>query len=255
MFRNAFILFTSLLLIVSVAAAKSKELQIYSIDVEGGQATLIVSPSDESMLIDTGWPGDRDAGRIVAAAKLAKLDHIDYVWITHYHRDHVGGAPALANLIKVGTFVDHGPNLEDSDVTREDFAAYEKAFAKTKRMSLKAGDGIPMKGLTVRVLTAAGEHITSPLPGMGEANPNCNAEPRPPADATENPRSMGTLITFGKFRFLDLGDLTKDKELELAMSQQSDWYRRFIHGDPSRIQSIELKSLRMGDSSPRSHHE
>jgi competence protein ComEC len=216
MFRNAFILFTSLLLIVSVAAAKSKELQIYSIDVEGGQATLIVSPSDESILIDTGWPGDRDAGRIVAAAKLAKLDHIDYVWITHYHRDHVGGAPALANLIKIGTFVDHGPNLEDSDVTREDFAAYEKAFAKSKRMSLKAGDGIPMKGLTVRVLTAAGEHITRALPRMGEANPNCNAEPRPPADATENPRSMGTLITFGKFRFLDLGDLTKDKELELV---------------------------------------
>src|SRR3954469_25885932 len=94
------------------AQTGAKPLQIYSIDVEGGQATLIVSPSGQSLLIDTGWPGfnGRDADRIVAAAKTAGISQIDYVLITHYHRDHVGGVPQLADKIKIGTFVDHGPN-------------------------------------------------------------------------------------------------------------------------------------------------
>jgi competence protein ComEC len=214
------VLFVAFLVVMlaTSAAAKPKPLQIYSIDVEGGQATLIVSPSGQSLLVDTGWPGfdGRDANRIVAAVKAAKVKQIDYVLITHYHRDHVGGVTALADRIKIGTFVDHGPSQEDSDVTREDFAAYEKLLPKAKHLTLKPGDGLPMKGITVRALTAAGDHITEPLPGAGEANPYCDAEPKPPADITENQRSLGTLITYGSFRFLDLGDLTKDKELELA---------------------------------------
>jgi competence protein ComEC len=206
------------LLFATSVLAKAKPLQIYSIDVEGGQATLIVSPSGQSLLIDTGWPGfeGRDAGRILAAAKLAGVKQIDYVLITHFHRDHVGGVTALADRIKIGTFVDHGPNLEDSDVTREDYAAYEKVLPKAKHLTLKPGDGLPLKGITVRALTAAGEHITEPLPGAGEANPYCEGESKQPGDATENPRSLGTLITYGNFKFLDLGDLTKDKEWELA---------------------------------------
>jgi competence protein ComEC len=201
------------------ALAKApRPMQIYFIDVEGGQATLVVGPSRESLLIDTGWPGfkGRDAERIVRAAKMAKIRQIDYVLITHYHRDHVGGVTQLAERMKIGEFVDHGPNLEDSDVTREDYAAYEKVIAKMRHVSVRAGDGIPIKGLTVRVLTAAGERISDPLPGAGEANPYCDSEPEPPVDATENARSLGILITYGRFRFIDLGDLTKRKELELA---------------------------------------
>jgi beta-lactamase superfamily II metal-dependent hydrolase len=206
------------LLLTASALAKSKSLQIYSIDVEGGQSTLIVSPSGQSLLIDTGWPGfaGRDAGRIVAAAKLAGVKQIDYVLITHFHRDHVGGVTALADRIKIGTFVDHGPNMEDSDVTREDYAAYEKLLPEAKHLTLKPGDGLPITGITVRALTAAGEHITEPQPGAGEANQYCDGESKPPGDATENPRSLGTLITYGNFKFLDLGDLTKDKEWDLA---------------------------------------
>ena len=122
--------------------AAGKSLQIYFIDTEGGQATLIVSPTGQSMLVDTGWPGfdSRDADRIVAAAKSAGVSAITYVVITHFHRDHVGGVPQLLSKIKVGTFIDHGPNREDSDVTREDYAAYEKAIAGLKRESLKPGD-------------------------------------------------------------------------------------------------------------------
>jgi len=207
----------SLLFTAMLASAASKPLQVYSIDVEGGQSTLIVSPSGQSLLIDTGWPGfnARDADRIVAASKSAGLDHIDYVLITHFHRDHVGGVPQLAQRMKIGTFVDHGPNLEDSDVTREDYAAYERVLPGHKHLVVKPGDHIPVKGLDVLVLTAAGEHIPKALPGAGRPNPACADEPKPPADKTENARSLGTLITYGKFRMLDLGDLTKDKELEL----------------------------------------
>jgi beta-lactamase superfamily II metal-dependent hydrolase len=204
--------------ILPCSAAGSKSLQIYFVDVEGGQATLIVTPAGQSLLIDTGWPGydNRDAKRIVAAAHEAGLKQIDYVLITHHHRDHVGGVPQLAAAIKVGTFVDHGPNLEDSDVTREDYAAYVKAIAGHTHIVVKPGDGLPLTGVEARILTAAGEHISSPLPGAGQANPNCGSDGTPEADPTENARSVGTLITYGKFRFLDLGDLTKKKELELA---------------------------------------
>lgn len=200
------------------ASTATKPLQIYFIDVEGGQATLVVSPTGESLLIDTGWPGyeGRDADRIVAAAHQAGLKQLDYVLITHYHRDHVGGVPQLADGIKIGTFVDHGPNLEDSQVTRTDYAAYEKAIGGHAHVVVKPGWGLPIKGMQVRVLSAAGEHITEPLPGAGEANPYCGAEPAATVDDTENARSVGVMITYGQFRFLDLGDLTKKKELELA---------------------------------------
>ena len=200
------------------AAAPAKPLQIYFIDVEGGQATLLVSPSGESLLIDTGWPASegRDADRIVAAAHAAGLQQIDYVLITHYHRDHVGGVQQLVDGFKVGTFVDHGPNQEDSEVTRTDYAAYEKAIAGHAHVVVKPGWGLPIKSFQVHVLSAAGDVITKPLPGAGEANPYCKGAAAEADDTSENARSIGTLITYGKFRFLDLGDLTKKKEMELA---------------------------------------
>src|SRR5438552_317842 len=119
------------LLSAAVAGAESKALEIFFVDVEGGHATLIVTPSGQSMLIDTGWPGfnGRDADRIVSAAKAAGIERIDYVLITHFHRDHVGGVTQLASQIKIGTFVDHGPNMEDAVDPREDYAAYEKVAA------------------------------------------------------------------------------------------------------------------------------
>lgn len=223
-----------LLFPTSAAARSSKLLAIYFVDVEGGQATLVVSPLGESVLIDTGWAGARDASRIETAAHDARLKRINYVMITHYHSDHVGGVADLRKRMPVDLFVDHGPNREDSDQTRAQYATYEKAIEHSKRIQLGPNQGLPLKGMKLEVLSAAGEHITAPLPGVGEANPYCNSEAQPQADTSENAQSLGILITYGSFRFLDLGDLTKKKELELVCPNnligEVDLYLTTHHG-------------------------
>ena len=199
-----------------------KALRIYFVDVEGGQATLFVTPEKQSLLIDTGWPGNegRDADRIVAAAKLAGLKKIDYVLITHYHSDHVGGVPQLVARIPIGTFIDHGENRETADAdTEKVFQAYQDLFilasGKYKRMTAKPGDMLPILGIDAMVASSDGAVLDGPLPRAGEENPACKGAEQYPADTTENLRSLGTVITFGKLRILDLGDLTHDKEMEL----------------------------------------
>jgi hypothetical protein len=150
----------------------------------------------------------------VAAAKTANLKRIDYVLITHYHPDHVRGVAELLQRIPVGMFVDHGTDVENSDSARDLYSAYEKATEHSKRIHLKPAEGIPLQGITFEVLAAAGEHITDPLPGAGEANLYCGVEAAVKPDTSENAQSLGVLVSYGKFRFLDLGDLTEKKELE-----------------------------------------
>jgi competence protein ComEC len=210
--------FCALLLLVSAAPrALARPLEIFFVDVEGGQATLIVSPSGQSLLIDTGWRGfeGRDADRIVQAAKAAKVKQIDYLLITHYHRDHVGGVMQLGDQMKILNFLDHGPNTEDSKVVKEDYSDYVKVIQRGEHMVLKPGDAVPIKGLSVKVLTSNGEHIQTLLEGAGQPNSYCATTPKRDTDPTENARSLGVLVTFEKFRFLDTGDLTWNKELEL----------------------------------------
>jgi competence protein ComEC len=233
------------MLMLRAQAATVAPLRIYFIDVEGGQSTLIVDAFGESLLVDTGWGGfdNRDANRIVAAAHAAGITQIDYLILTHFHTDHVGGVVQLASLMKIGTFVDHGPNMEDSDITRKDYATYLKVVGQSNHIVAKPGDKIPLKGMDVQVLTAAGEQITSPLPGAGQPNPLCASEPPAPADVTENARSLGILMTAGKFRFIDLGDLVKIKERGLVCPNNLigtvDLYLTTHHGlDQSNSKAI-----------------
>lgn len=205
---------------ICAAADAPKPLQIYFVDVEGGQATLFVTPSGESLLIDTGWPGNdgRDADRIVAAAKSAGISKIDVVLLTHYHADHAGGVPQLADRIPIDAFLDHGENREqDSAGTRQIFDDYQKVLTTKhiKRIIAKPGDVLPMNGMNITVVSADGVVLDKPLPGTGSANAACGVNEQLPADPSENQRSLGVLITYEKLRILDLGDLTWDKEKQL----------------------------------------
>lgn len=200
------------------AASGNHHLLIYTVDVEGGQSTLLVAPSGESLLVDTGWPDNkgRDAERIQDAMSNAGIKRIDYVLITHYHTDHVGGVPDLVSRVEVGEFLDHGPNREDTPATVAGYEAYLKAIAGHERRIVHPGDTIPIDGLSVVVLTADGQHIPA-VPGIKpEPNPYCARERAWPVDPTENARSAGILVTYGKFKFLDLGDLTGQKEVALV---------------------------------------
>jgi competence protein ComEC len=217
------ILMAAVLLLIAarpLAAQTAGKLQVFFIDVEGGQSTLFVAPNGQSLLIDTGWPGHegRDADRIVAAAKQAGIARIDFVLLTHFHTDHVGGVPQLVARIPIGTFIDHGPNRElDHGITEHGYAEYQAVLAtgKYKHLVAHPGQVLPIAGMNVRVLSADGEVLAKPLPGAGQPNPYCKVSEVRPDDQTENARSLGTEITFGKLKILDLGDLTWDKERAL----------------------------------------
>src|SRR5438046_1426402 len=171
-------LFFGLVLAASLPAAKT--LDVYFIDVEGGQTTLIVSPSGQSMLVDTGWAGfnGRDADRIAAAGKLAGIKQIDYAVITHFHGDHVGGVPHLVAKMPGAHFVYHGPNTESGLNPDALYSAYKNAWSSSQHITVKPGDKIPVKGLDVEVLTANGELIKTPLKGAGKPNAMCGKEAR-----------------------------------------------------------------------------
>jgi beta-lactamase superfamily II metal-dependent hydrolase len=243
-------LITLLALAGAAMLPAAKNLEIYFIDVEGGQATLFVAPSGESMLIDTGWSGhnSRDAERIAAAAKHAGVKKIDYLLVTHFHEDHVGGVPQLTAKLPVRNFIDHGESVEHDPRANELYKAYMEYRAKGDHILAKPGDSIPIKGLDVKVLAADGDVIESALPGAGKANAMCPGDRLHAPDASENARSVGTLITFGSFKAIDLGDLTWNKEHQLACPANKigtvDLYIVTHHGSdlsgsPALVHSIQ----------------
>jgi len=212
---------SALALSVAFPAAQTravKTLDIYIVDVEGGNATLFVSPSGESLLIDTGNAGAaavRDAERIMAAVKDAGLARIDHLITTHWHGDHFGGMTELAARVPIRNFIDHGPNVQPGAAADEFLQkTYPQLFAKAKHTVATPGMKIPVAGLDVLVVTSAGETIKAALSGAGGANSYC-ASFKPGENNAEDPMSVGTHVTFGKFRTIHLGDLTKNKEFEL----------------------------------------
>jgi len=240
-----------LILAVTAELAAPTTLDIYVIDVEGGNATLLVAPSGESLLIDTGNTGaaaPRDAGRIMDAIKDAKLAQIDRLITTHWHGDHYGGMAELATRIPIREFIDHGPNVQPAAATDQFLqTTYPQLYAKAKHTVVKAGDRISMAGLDVRVLTSAGETIKTPLAGAGKPNPYC-ASFKTADNNAEDPQSVGVHITFGQFRAIHLGDLTRNKEFELMCPNNRigvvDVLLGLHHGQPSSNSEVLVHAVR-----------
>lgn len=194
-------------------AAQSRTLDIYWIDVEGGAATLTVSPSGESMLVDTGYEtNDRDAKRIAAAAKAAGLTRIDHLVISHYHGDHVGGLAALSRMIPIGRFYGPGDKIEPQN--QKWFDSFRTAAAD-KRTIVKPGDRIPLQGVQTTVVTSDTQLLETPLEGGGPNALCANAEQKATA-GFENERMVGLMLTYGRFKFLNLIDLDWATEMKLA---------------------------------------
>ncbi|CAN5488408.1 hypothetical protein BH09GEM1_BH09GEM1_10720 [soil metagenome] len=201
------------------AAAAGKTLDIYISDTEGGKGTLFVAASGETVLIDTGNPGERDVGRIRDMIAAAGVTKIDYLISTHYHTDHVGGLTELVKRIPVAHFLDHGTNVEVPEAIAGFQAAYADIYAKVKHTVLKPGDRIPVSGLEWRIVTSAGQAIKTPLAGAGKPNVSLCADFRrkpDPATPDDNAQSVGSVITYGQFRALDLGDLLWNNEFDLV---------------------------------------
>src|SRR5882757_4357078 len=223
------------------AAAQTRTtLDIYVVDVEGGNATLFVPPSGEAVLIDSGNVGAaavRDAERIMAAVKDAGLTQIDHLITTHWHNDHFGAMAELARRIPIRHFVDHGPTVQPNPVIDEFLGkTYPALYGKARRTIAKPGDTIAVAGLDWRIVTSAGEAIKTPLAGAGAPNPYCAAHKPKDNDPTENAQSVGSVITFGKFRTVHLGDLTWNKEFDLMCPMNrigsADLFVVSHHGQP-----------------------
>jgi beta-lactamase superfamily II metal-dependent hydrolase len=222
--------------------AAEPALKVVSIDVEGGGGTLFVTPEGTSLLIDTGWPtgagllaspdGARNsADRIVAAARKLGVKKIDYLIITHYHMDHVGGMVDLARRIPIGTFIDHGPNaehLKPGEVVPPDlkggspdelYPKYLDVIKGHKHIVARPGQVIAMGSMTDTIVASDGKVLSAPLAGAGAPNAACNsaqAKSTKPEGGAENTHSVASLISYGKVKIAAFGDLSWKKEYELS---------------------------------------
>ena len=217
------VLAVAALMAVPLTQEAGDTLDIYVIDVEGGEATLFVSPSGDSLLVDTGWPGfdGRDANRIAAVAKQAGVEEIDFLLVTHYHGDHMGGAVQLAERLPIQHFVDRGAADGLSDRGQAAFERYAALREDGVHLVAAAGDTLPILGIDVRIVAAGGAVLGAPLPGAGEPNPWCASFRPHGEDITsrfgdaDDQLSLSAVIEYGGFRTIIMGDLTWNKEYGL----------------------------------------
>ena len=250
-------LLTLVITAATVATQDSSEdtLDIYVIDVEGGEATLFVSPSGESMLVDAGWPGfeGRDADRIATAARAAGVTQIDHLLVTHFHTDHMGGALQLAERLTIRHFVDHGMTVDEGERPRAAFARYVELRSRGQHQVVRPGDAVELEGLNVRIIASHGEVLSSPLPGAGSDNTHCTDFTLHGDEITsrygdaEDQRSVSAFVGFGAFRTVIMGDLTWNKEYPLMCPENKvgtiDLYLVSHHGSDTSGSSALVEAL------------
>lgn len=201
-----------LLTFLGVANLRAADtLEMFVVDTEGGKALIVLTPKGESLLVDAGYPtaDDRDTNRIVAAATAAGIKRFDYIVATHYDVDHAGNVARVDARIPGRVFVDHGAAMPDA-VHDEAYLSYVKAIGSRRRLSLKPGDAIPLKGVRVTVVTSAGAALSRSLDRAGAPNALCGSvasDTKAVADTSENAGSLGLVYEFGRFRMVDLADL------------------------------------------------
>ncbi len=201
-----------------LAQARTGTLSIYYIDTEGGQSTLFVGPSGESLLVDTGNAGERDLGRIIETLETADVKRIDHMWTTHYHGDHVGALLALAKQMPIARFYDHGMSHPNDRIVAAAFLSAYDEMTRGKRTIIKPGDKLRMTGVDVTTVASANQYIRTNLPGGGSQNASCAGVRQKDESAyidPDNGESAGFVLTYGRFRTIDLGDLTWNGELDL----------------------------------------
>jgi beta-lactamase superfamily II metal-dependent hydrolase len=236
----------------AAAAPPARGLQVEWVDVEGGAATLIVTPAGESVLIDTGWEGARDADRIREAARRAGVSRIDHLVITHWHRDHVGGVADLAQRLPIGRFYDHGFPENLPDLPSELKEAYLRTTRGASR-ALRPGDTIELKQapgtppVAIRVLTSHGL-VTGEAAGAPQARACTAQPPHAPSDddPSDNHRSVGVVVSFGGFDLLALGDLTRNVGHKLVCPKNlagvADVYQVTHHGNSESNDAFLLEA-------------
>jgi competence protein ComEC len=235
---------------ITAAAAQERDaLQIYVVDVEGGNAVLFVTPSGESVLIDTGNlnGAERDAGRIMDAARDAHLTQIDHLILTHYHGDHFGGMEVLSKQIPIREFIDHGPNVQEGAGAEWEKNVYPRLYAHAKHTVAKPGDKIALKDVDWTIVASAGEIVGEPLAGADQDNPDC-AHFEPGTNNAEDPMSVGSYIIYGRFRTAHLGDLTRNMEYKLMCPRTNlppvDVFLGLHHGQASSNSPVMVHALR-----------